>query len=177
MVSLLGWDARWFMGKMTGLNLAVKYSGNSTEWQVGTRGLATLVFTSPPRVLGPQRRGCSHQDCHSGLKRAARTPARWVRAGSVWRAHLARAQRGWEKGLEWIQGRVQQHRWKPELPEVRESNSAEVREARIISWIRVQSFTGTYHTSYVFLHNLCKYRYISLYSRFPKFTGLKIWDF
>lgn len=59
-------------------------------------------------------------------------------------------------------GRVWRHRgkpelWKPGLPDGRETNVAEVRQVRIISWLRVRPFAGTYHTAYVLLQNVHKH--------------------
>lgn len=39
------------------------------------------------------------------------------------------------------------------------------------------ALTGTHHTSDLFPQNLCEYGYAPLYSRFPKFTGLKTGHF
>ena len=75
-------------------------------------------------------------------------------------------------GKGWEEAQMETSRavlWKPELPEVRKSNFVEVKQVK-------SNFTGLYHFSLIFFQ-IYTNGYTSPYSRFPKFIGLRTWDF
>lgn len=131
-------SGRWGHGAAsTSASSASSGSGPSRTW----------TLTGPVRQSGQSGEGCvALGRVHCGARGGWR--------GTAWRACR------WGQFLEWTPGWV---RWpwrrpvgpsvlrKSERPELRDSDAAEVRRARLVFRIRVRSFTGLYHVSYVCL--------------------------
>ena len=117
---------------------AVTYSGEVAKWQVGVSGLTAGVCCRlrlrPARgwaslACGPgsQVRG----QCSPGQHSLQQVRCGWSaqRTGRIWNED----RKGSEAQVEASGAELR----KPETPKARETNVAEVRQVRIISWVRV----------------------------------------